>query len=57
MGNRVAMTSNGAGPMIGGIDQLEKFGLTIGKLSPNILKKLSLVFHQLFLFIMVIQQM
>jgi 3-hydroxypropionyl-CoA synthetase (ADP-forming) len=39
-GNRVAMTSNGAGPMIGGIDQLERFGLTIGKLSPKILKKI-----------------
>ena len=39
-GNKVAMTSNGAGPMIGGIDQLEKFGLTIGKLSPKLLKKM-----------------
>ena len=39
-GNRVAMTSNGAGPMIGGIDQLERLGLTIGKLSPTILKKI-----------------
>ena len=39
-GNRVAMTSNGAGPMIGGIDQLERLGLTIGKLSPQILKKI-----------------
>ncbi len=39
-GNRVAMTSNGAGPMIGGIDQLEKYGLTIGKLSPDLLKKM-----------------
>jgi 3-hydroxypropionyl-CoA synthetase (ADP-forming) len=39
-GNRVAMTSNGAGPMIGGIDQLERFGLTIAKLSPNIIKKI-----------------
>jgi len=39
-GNRVAMTSNGAGPMIGGIDQLERLGLTIGKLSPAILKKI-----------------
>ena len=38
-GNRVAMTSNGAGPMIGGIDQLERFGLTIGKLSPKLVKK------------------
>jgi len=40
MGNRVAMTSNGAGPMIGGIDQLERLGLTIGKLSPTLLKKI-----------------
>lgn len=39
-GNRVAMTSNGAGPMIGGIDQLERSGLTIGKLSPEPLKKM-----------------
>jgi 3-hydroxypropionyl-CoA synthetase (ADP-forming) len=39
-GNRVAMTSNGAGPMIGGIDQLEKAGLTIGKLSPKTIKKI-----------------
>ncbi|HSB83939.1 MAG TPA: 3-hydroxypropionate--CoA ligase [Nitrosarchaeum sp.] len=39
-GNRVAMTSNGAGPMIGGIDQLERLGLTIGKLSPERLKKM-----------------
>ncbi len=39
-GNRVAMTSNGAGPMIGGIDQLERLGLTIGKLSPLLLKKM-----------------
>ena len=39
-GNRVAMTSNGAGPMIGGMDQLERFGLTIGKLSPERVKKM-----------------
>ena len=39
-GNRVAMTSNGAGPMIGGIDQLESSDLTIGKLSPPLLKKM-----------------
>ena len=38
-GSRVAMTSNGAGPMIGGMDQLERFGLTIGKLSPTFSKK------------------
>ena len=39
-GNRVAMTSNGAGPMIGGIDQLERLGLTLGKLSSPLLKKM-----------------
>ena len=38
-GSRVAMTSNGAGPMIGGMDQLERFGLTIGKLSPQRVKE------------------
>ena len=35
-----AMTSNGAGPMIGGIDQLERLGLTIGNLSPKIRKNI-----------------
>ena len=39
-GNKVAMTSNGAGPMIGGIDQLERLGLEIGRLSPQYLAKL-----------------
>ena len=39
-GNSVAMASNGAGPMIGGMDQLERFGLTIGKLSPERIKKM-----------------
>ena len=39
-GNKVAMCSNGAGPMIGGIDHLERLGLTIGKLSPRFLKKM-----------------
>jgi len=39
-GNKVAMCSNGAGPMIGGIDHLERLGLTIGKLSPHLLKKM-----------------
>ena len=39
-GNRIAMTSNGAGPMIGGIDHLERLGLTMGKLSPRLLKKI-----------------
>jgi 3-hydroxypropionyl-CoA synthetase (ADP-forming) len=39
-GNRVAMTSNGAGPMIGGIDHLERLGLTIGKLDSKTRKKI-----------------
>ncbi len=39
-GNRVALTSNGAGPVIGAIDHLERLGLTIGKLSPQLLKKM-----------------
>jgi len=39
-GNRVALTSNGAGPVIGAIDHLERLGLTIGKLSPHLLKKM-----------------
>jgi 3-hydroxypropionyl-CoA synthetase (ADP-forming) len=39
-GNRVSLTSNGAGPMIGGIDHLERLGLTIGKLAPQLLKKM-----------------
>jgi 3-hydroxypropionyl-CoA synthetase (ADP-forming) len=39
-GNKVAMCSNGAGPMIGGIDHLDRFGLTIGKMSPQIIKKM-----------------
>ena len=38
-GNRVAMTSNGAGPMIGGIDHLERLGLIIGKLDPKTRQK------------------
>ena len=39
-GNRVAMTSNGAGPMIGGIDHLERLGLTIGKLESKTRQKI-----------------
>ena len=39
-GNKVAMCSNGAGPMIGGIDHLERLGLTIGSMSPQIIKKM-----------------
>ena len=34
------MTSNGAGPMIGGFDQLDRLGLTIGNLSPKIRKNI-----------------
>ena len=56
-GNRVAMTSNGAGPMIGGIDHLERLGLTIGKLTPKLVKKLRIISHQQFLSIVVIPQM
>ena len=39
-GNRVAMTSNGAGPMIAGIDHLERLGLQIGKLTPKTRQKI-----------------
>lgn len=39
-GNRVAMTSNGAGPMIGGIDHLERLGLRLGRLSAPLLKRM-----------------
>ena len=39
-GNRIGLTSNGAGPMIGGMDHLERLGLTIGKLSSHLLKKM-----------------
>ena len=39
-GNRVAMTSNGAGPMIGGIDHLDRLGLTIGKLDSKTRNKI-----------------
>jgi len=39
-GNKVAMCSNGAGPMIGGIDHLDRLGLTIGKMSPRLIKKM-----------------
>ena len=57
-GNRVAMTSNGAGPMIGGIDHLERLGLTIGNLSPKIRKNIKdSISHLLFQFITVILQM
>ena len=39
-GNRAAMTSNGAGPMIGGIDHFERLGLQLAKVSPQSLKKM-----------------
>lgn len=39
-GNRCALTSNGAGPMIGAIDHFERLGLAIAKVSPNSLKKM-----------------
>lgn len=39
-GNRAAMTSNGAGPMIGGIDHFERLGLQLAKISPASLKKM-----------------
>lgn len=39
-GNRAAMCSNGAGPMIGGIDHFERLGLQLGKVSPKTLKEL-----------------
>jgi 3-hydroxypropionyl-CoA synthetase (ADP-forming) len=39
-GNKVAMCSNGAGPMIGGIDQFERLGLELAKISPKILDEM-----------------
>ena len=39
-GNKVAMCSNGAGPMIGGIDHLDRLGLTIGKLDSKTRNKI-----------------
>ncbi|CAE6496132.1 MAG: acetate--CoA ligase family protein [Candidatus Nitrosotenuis sp.] len=39
-GNRAAMCSNGAGPMIGGIDHFERLGLELGKVTPKTLKEL-----------------
>ncbi len=36
-GNRAAMCSNGAGPMIGGIDHFERLGLELAKVSPKTL--------------------
>lgn len=39
-GPRVALVSNGAGPMIGAIDQFEKFGLELGKVTEATLKEM-----------------
>jgi 3-hydroxypropionyl-CoA synthetase (ADP-forming) len=39
-GNRAAMCSNGAGPMIGGIDHFERLGLELAKVTPETLKEL-----------------
>ncbi len=39
-GNRAAMASNGAGPMIGAMDHFERLGLQLAKVSPESLKKM-----------------
>lgn len=39
-GPRVAMVSNGAGPMIGAIDQFEKYGLELGQITEDTLREL-----------------
>jgi 3-hydroxypropionyl-CoA synthetase (ADP-forming) len=39
-GNRAAMCSNGAGPMIGGIDHFDRLGLELAKVTPETLKEL-----------------
>lgn len=39
-GNRVAMTSNGAGPMIGAIDHFDRTGLSLAKISPHLIKRM-----------------
>ncbi|MFY9299661.1 MAG: 3-hydroxypropionate--CoA ligase [Candidatus Nitrosotenuis sp.] len=39
-GNGAAMCSNGAGPMIGGIDHFERLGLELAKVAPQTLKEL-----------------
>ncbi|MEO9310325.1 MAG: 3-hydroxypropionate--CoA ligase [Nitrososphaera sp.] len=39
-GNRAAMCSNGAGPMIGGIDHFERLGLELAQVTPQTLKEL-----------------
>ncbi|MDE1872670.1 MAG: acetate--CoA ligase family protein [Thaumarchaeota archaeon] len=39
-GSRVALVSNGAGPMIGAIDQFEKYGLELAKVTEATLKEM-----------------
>jgi 3-hydroxypropionyl-CoA synthetase (ADP-forming) len=39
-GNRAAMCSNGAGPMISGIDHFERLGLELAQVTPQTLKEL-----------------
>ncbi|MBM2851578.1 MAG: acyl-CoA synthetase [Candidatus Nitrosotenuis sp.] len=39
-GNAAAMCSNGAGPMIGGIDHFERLGLELAKVTPKTLKEM-----------------
>lgn len=39
-GNRAAMTSNGAGPMIGGIDHFDRMGLKLAKVTSKSLKRM-----------------
>lgn len=39
-GNRAAMTSNGAGPMIGGIDHFDRMGLKLAKVTSKSLKSM-----------------
>jgi 3-hydroxypropionyl-CoA synthetase (ADP-forming) len=39
-GNATAMCSNGAGPMIGGIDHFERLGLELAKVTPKTLKEM-----------------
>ncbi|WP_042687714.1 3-hydroxypropionate--CoA ligase [Candidatus Nitrosotenuis chungbukensis] len=39
-GNRAAMCSNGAGPMIGGIDHFERLGLDLAKVTPKTLQEM-----------------
>ena len=39
-GNKAALCSNGAGPMIGGIDHFERLGLELAQVTPQTLKEL-----------------